>query len=258
MSAMRPLPIKEHPIIKEEFAADDEEEDDAGGDVRDVAREAESLCDLAGALLQEFDQEARQDHHEGIELREPGDQHGGKAVAACQRAGNGVCTACHQQEAGEAGKAAGERGGTDNDLSDIDADVAGGILALTHDGDLIAVFAVLKIDVHEYGQEGNNDDVQRIFLAEERGQPAAVALAVHNAQDPGTARDPDRDHGIDELDRHVVHHQGEQCLIGAETGFEKGRDTGPDDPGDQRCREHQKNEHAAREPVADVEHQGTA
>ena len=58
--------------------------------------------------------------------------------------------AADQQQAHQAADRAGEHHGADDDPIHLDAGIAGGALALAHHGDLIAVLAVVEIDVHEH------------------------------------------------------------------------------------------------------------
>ena len=52
-----------------------------------------------------------------------------------------------QKEADEAAHSAGEHHGPDDDAVHLDTGVAGGALALTHHGDLVAVLAVLQLSL---------------------------------------------------------------------------------------------------------------
>ena len=62
-----------------------------------------------------------------------------------------VPAAGHELHARDAAQRAGQQHRAHDDLADLDADVAGGALALADDGDLIAVLAVLEVDMHEHG-----------------------------------------------------------------------------------------------------------
>ena len=61
-------------------------------------------------------------------------------------------------KAHQAAQRAGEHHGADDDAIHLDAGVAGGALALAHNGDLVAVLAVLEIDVHQAGHDGHDQD----------------------------------------------------------------------------------------------------
>ena len=69
-----------------------------------------------------------------------------------------------EQQAHEAADRAGEHHGADDDPLHLDARIAGSSLALAHHGDLIAVLAVVQIDVHEHGEHRHHKDHQQVFL----------------------------------------------------------------------------------------------
>ena len=75
----------------------------------------------------------------------------------------------HEQEAHQTADRAGEHHGADDDPVHLDAGVAGGALALAHHGDLIAVLAVVEVDVHQDGQHRHHQDVQQVLVAADAG-----------------------------------------------------------------------------------------
>ena len=64
----------------------------------------------------------------------------------------------HQQKAHQAAYSAREKHRTDDDLLHLDADVFRSVLTLSHDRDLVALLAVIQVDVHKQGHNDGNDD----------------------------------------------------------------------------------------------------
>ena len=75
----------------------------------------------------------------------------------------------------EAAHSAGEHHGPDDDAVHLDAGVAGGALALAHHGDLVAVLAVLQVDVHQAGHDGDDQNGQQVLLARPDGAASLPA-----------------------------------------------------------------------------------
>ena len=70
---------------------------------------------------------------------------------------------------------------SDNDLFNVDSDVLGGVFALADNGYFIAVLAVSEINIHEYGDCNNNQNVAKISLAADSRKPAGLCRVVDNA-----------------------------------------------------------------------------
>ena len=64
-----------------------------------------------------------------------------------------MVSACDSQESCQSADGAGKRHGTDYNGLYIDCRIAGCVLTFTHDADLISVFTVLEVDIHQNGQQ---------------------------------------------------------------------------------------------------------
>ena len=224
-------------VTDEELAADDEEEDDAGEDIAEGLVEAEVCGDLARAAAEEDQQEARQDHPDGVELGQPGDHDGGEAAAVYDGGGKGVVGAADQQQARQAAERAGEQHRADDDAVDLDADVARGALALADDGDLIAVLGVVEVNVHPDAYQRYDQHVQQVFLPADGREPADLGVLVDDADLAGALRRFPYNAEIgDQLGGDIVHHQGEEGLVGIPLRLEEGGNPGPDCPAGQGWR----------------------
>ena len=78
--------------------------------------------------------------------------------------GNGALSA-HDQEAHQTTEQAREDHGANDDAVHLDARIAGGALALTHHGDLIAVLAVFEIYIQEERQDSDAYDGEQVLGA---------------------------------------------------------------------------------------------
>ena len=145
----------------EEFAADDEEQDDARQDIGEGVVQAEHAGDLARAAAQNHDKKAREDHHDGVELGHPGDHDRGEAASADDGGRERMIGAGGEHQAHQAADRAGEHHRAHDDALDLDAGIARGALALADDGDLIAVLAVIEVDVHETRENRHKQDRPR-------------------------------------------------------------------------------------------------
>ena len=86
------------------------------------------------------------------------------------------------------------------------------------------MLGVVEVDVHADGQHRDDDDVQQIFVIADLRQPAKLSGLVYDADLAGALGGfPDDDKIRDKLGRNVVHHEGEQRLIGVPFGLEDGR-----------------------------------
>ena len=99
------------------------------------------------------------------------------------------------------------------------------------------MLAVRQIDVHEPGHQGYNKDGQQEIVAN-GGQPTSPGILVNDADLTGTLGNlPNNDEVGGELHGDVVHHQGEQGLIGVPLGFEEGGQEAPNGTGHERSNE---------------------
>ena len=133
------------PVGDEKLTADDEENDDAAENVGKRLVEPERGRDLARAAVEEHEQEAREDHTDGVELCQPRDHDGREALAAGDGGRDRVVGAGHEQHACNAAQRAGQGHRAHIDARDADTGVACGILRVADDGDLIAVLAVVEV-----------------------------------------------------------------------------------------------------------------
>lgn len=77
-----------------------------------------------------------------------------------------------EQEARYAADGTGEQQRAHYHAVDLDADVARRPLALADDAYLIAVLAVLEVDVHEHRYDGDDEDVEEVLVGAYLGQPS--------------------------------------------------------------------------------------
>ena len=102
------------------------------------------------------------------------------------------------------------------------------------------MLGVFEVDVHEHGEDDDDEDVDGIARAEDGGEPACLGAHVDGAEggrltaeDIGAAGD---DGGGD-----VVHHEGEQGLVGAPVRLKERGDERPqraaEDAGDEHDEE---------------------
>ena len=160
------------------------------------------------------------------------------------------------EEAHHGAQGAGEDHGADDDPIHLDAGIAGGALALTHHGDLIAVLAVLQIDEHKSGHKSHDQNGQKILITH-CGQPASVAILIDNTNLTCALRHfPDDDEIGGKLHGNVVHHQGEQGLVGVPLGLEEGGQEAPDGAGHDRSRQRDNDQHGRGYLVAQQDHAG--
>ena len=215
-------------IIGEELASDYEEQDNTGGHIRYVVTESEGLGNLAASFLQEHDEEACEYHAEGVELGKPGDQDCGKAVTSGQSCRYSVACPGTKQESCKASDSTAYAGGPEYYFFHIYADVSGSLLAFSNYRYLVALLAVFKVDEHKDCQGSHNQDIDKVLLAEEGRDPAALGLPVKHSHYTGAVWYPYCYAELYQLDCHIVHHKGEQCLVGAELCLEVAWNSCPD------------------------------
>ena len=81
---------EDQPVVGEKFAAQNKEQDDAGDNLRGGFIQLKFTGDLGRPVAHEYQEKGNQNHDEGIELRQPGDDNGGKAPASGGAGGDGV------------------------------------------------------------------------------------------------------------------------------------------------------------------------
>ena len=139
----------------------------------------------------------------------------------------------HGQEAGKAADRAGNGHSAHIDAVYADACITGSVLRVADDGDLIALLGVAQIGPHGGAQNQNNENspevVAVVALAEQVADPAGLGVAVDNADGVGAEGVLPFRHAVGgEADGDIVHHQGEQGLVGIPLGLEEAGDQAPD------------------------------
>ena len=119
------------------------------------------------------------------------------------------------------------------------------------------MLGVVEVDIHAHGQQGHHQDVQQVFLPADLGQPAGLGGLVDDADLARALGDlPDDDEEGHQLRCHVVHHQGEQRLVGIPLGLEDGGDHAPDGAGGHTGEDHDGDEQVVWQLVAQQDHAG--
>ncbi|MPM33272.1 hypothetical protein SDC9_79842 [bioreactor metagenome] len=119
------------------------------------------------------------------------------------------------------------------------------------------MLGVAQIDINENGQRHDNQHVEQVLLTQQRGKPARLGVLIDNAHGIGAKGVFPLGHAIGgQLNGHIVHHQGKQGFVGAESCLEQGGNPAP-----QRARQtaggkghHQK--HPAGHGLSAVNHHG--
>ena len=94
------------------------------------------------------------------------------------------------------------------------------------------MLGIIHIHGDQDGHDEHDQDGKTIFRAKYLGEPAALGLRVDDADRIGSLGIlPDADQEVDDLRRHVIHHQGEQGLIGIKVRLEEGRNDAPQHTG---------------------------
>ena len=91
-----------------------------------------------------------------IEFGHPGYKHGGEALASRDGRGDGVVDTAYQKQSYQAAQCAGQHHRTDDDLFYFDAHILRGILTFSHHSNFIAVFAVIQVNIHKYGDDDSH------------------------------------------------------------------------------------------------------
>ena len=157
----------------------------------------------------------------------------------------------------QAADRAGEYHGADDHAIHLDTGIAGGALALANDGDLITVLAVCEIDIHHAGQQGDHQNGEQLCLSADAGQPAGLGSLVDDADLTGAfGHLPYDDKVGGQLHGDVVHHQGEQRLVGVPSGLEEGGQEAPYGAGQQRGRQRDDDQQEIGDLAAQQDHAG--
>jgi len=135
-------------------------------------------------------------------------------------------------------------------VAHVHTGVAGGVQGVTDDGDLVAVLGVVHVEVHYYHQHQHNDPAA--VDTENLRQPSGL---IEHGDDlragttlPRAALQP-----ADHADDDVVHHQGEQSLVGVPAGLEEGGDQRPNAAGHGARSAHDEQQHGAGDLTDPVE-----
>ena len=112
------------------------------------------------------------------------------------------------------------------------------------------MFRVVHVDVHENHQNQHDDPA-----AVDPQHPGKAGGLVKLGYDlgalpalPGPALEP-----ADHADDDIVHHQGEESLVGVPLGLEKGGDQGPEAPGQRARQPHHQQQHGGGQAVCPEE-----
>ena len=161
-----------------------------------------------------------------------------------------------QDETHQCAQGAGEHHGADNYTVHFDAGVTGGALALAYNSDLIAMLAVLQIDVHKACHQSYDQNGQKILVAHS-GQPTGLSRLVDDANLTGALRHlPNDDKVGGQLHGDVVHHQGKQRFVGVPLGLEESRQEAPQGTGQEGSDQRNQDQQGSRELVAQQDHAG--
>ena len=244
-------------VADKELAADDKEQDNAGEDIAEGMVQAVDGGNLAGTPAEKHQQQAGEHHHQGIELGQPGNHNRGEAPTTGNGGGDGMVGAAHEQKPREAAQAAGNHHGAHDDLAHVDAHIPGGALTFAHHGNLVALLGALQVEIHHEGQRGYDQNVQQVLVGADLRQPAGLGVLIDDADFArALGHFPEDDEIGNQLSRHIVHHQGEQSLIGVPLGLADGGNAAPDSTGHNAGNHHQHNEQPVGNLVSQQNHAG--
>ena len=163
--------------------------------------------------------------------------------------------AADEQQSAKTAYRAGEDHGADDDLVYLDADIAGGSLAFTDNGDLIAVLGVIQIEIHQNRDNSDDENIQKIFIASDLREPADLRGLVDDADLAGALGVfPDDDEISHKLRGNVVHHQSKERFIRIVFCLEIRRDKAPESTGENAAHAHAHNHKSVRQCVAQADH----
>ena len=163
--------------------------------------------------------------------------------------------AADEQQSAKTAYRAGENHCADDDLVNLDADVARGAFTLADNGDLIAVLGVIQIEIHQNRDERDNEDIQKIFIASDLRKPADLGGLVDDADLAGALGILPNDDEIGyELHGDIVHHQSKERFIRIVFRFEIRRDKAPKSAGENAAHAHAHNHKCVRQCVTQADH----
>ena len=163
--------------------------------------------------------------------------------------------AADEQQSAKTAYRAGENHCADDDLVYLDADIAGGSLAFTDNGDLIAMLGVVQIEIHQNRDERDNEDIQKVFIASDLRKPADLGGLVDDADLAGALGIFPNDNEIGyELHGDIVHHQSKERFVRIVFRFEIRRDKAPESAGENAAHAHAHNHKCVRQCVTQADH----
>ena len=231
-------------IVDEELAAQHAEQQQAGDDVGDRGRDAELRLQRFGALGQNGQHQRDRDHCKGIELAEPRHRDGGEAHAVGHAVVKRTIGAGDDDEADNTADCAGQEHGAHHDAADVHAGIARRVDGVADNGDFITVLGVAHVDEDEYHQR-QHDDPPAMDAENLRQTGGAVKLRNDlraGASFPRTALQP-----CDDANDDIVHHQGEERLIGVPLRLEERGDQAPDAAGEGGSQRHDDQQQRGRQ-----------
>ena len=247
-----------HFIGDEELAADEEEIDQPDDNIRErLTREPEVGAHLRHTARKEVDEQRNARHDERIELAHPCDHDARKAHVAVHVRADHVIDRTDEQETDQSAERTRQHKRADDDLFDIDARVARGVLALADDRDLIAVFGEAQIAEDERGDEDGDENGQKApaHLPVPQGGKVCVRQGRHGARAVGI---PERDEERNQIHRDIVHHQREERLVGIEKRLEHGGNDRPDRACRDACDKHDEAHERIGQRAAQIVHAHSA
>ena len=121
------------------------------------------------------------------------------------------------------------------------------------------MLGVVHVHRDQDGHDQNDQDGKSVFRSKDLGKPAALGLTVDHADCVGTLGIlPDADQEIDDLRRHIVHHQREQGLIRVEIRLEKGRNDAPEHTGNSAYSDNEDQRDGQGKLITQVDHERRA
>ena len=156
-------------------------------------------------------------------------------------------------EAAKSADCAREDKSTNSYLLYVDSGVFRGLFTLSDNGNLVAVLGVLEVDVHQYCEDCDYNNVEREVVSEQLREPAYLRTHVDGAE---RRRLSSPDIGVirNELYCDVVHHKGEKRLVGVPVSLEECRYKAPNRAGYNACEEHREEKKGCGQLSAEVHH----
>ena len=196
-------------VIDEKFTSDNKEKNNTGNNIRKCLIESEYGSNLTRSSFKENKKEGCEDHKERVKLSKPRYHNCGKSTAVRCGGCNGVVGSADKQKACNTANRTGEDHSTDNNLFNVDTNVTCGVLAFTYNGYLVALLAVLEVNVHNKAKEKYDDNVKEILITANGGEPTDEAALIDDTDGTGSlGHFPFYNEKGHQLDRNVVHHQG--------------------------------------------------